>query len=704
MRMAWTNFNGGLGSPVLESRYSLAKYPTLARTIKNFVPQIHGSVARRAGTKYIDTIAERGINIIIPFVFNNQSDNCFVIIFSDRKMSVYSKETGHIVTLDAPYNASDLQNNNKISINYSQIGDIIYLAHEDYPLHKILRTGTAPNFTWKIEEVALNSSLASPSSISCTFHQTPPQTGQVYPPENYDLSYKISTIDNKGVSSVGSAISVVKGRYPTEWVVGDYVDITWNAISGAEEYNIYKESAGTFGYIGTVLATNGTSFRDNNYEADIADTPQEDWFPFKDGNHPSIVAFHQQRMVLAGTKKNPQTFYMSRSGDFENFRKSRPLQDDDPIEYTLSSGTIDSIQWAATFGDLLIGTGGAEYKVSGSNGTGSPITAKEVSISTQSFFGSTKIIPIVIGNSVLHAQRYNAKVRDLYYSLEKDGYAGNDLTLLTPNLFGEHNLKQWCFQQTPNSTLWVVRADGALFSLTYVKEQEIYGWAEHTTVGKFLACCTLSGDNHDVVLVLVEREANGERIKTLEYFTEPFGEYTKTEDAFFVDSGVTYSYETPVHEVPIPPHLQGNKLIALVNGSPYKEFIITDNKLIFENIDVKKITLGLSYTSIISMMPVNLDTQQGSTLGLKRTYGKCLVKVNRSVGGKYGSSDDIDKMFDFKLSPQSYDTPHAPFSGEYAFTVPNAQRNEASLFIAQNDALPLEILSIVCTVDFGEQG
>lgn len=55
-------------------------------------------------------------------------------------------------------------------------------------------------------------------------------------------------------------------------------------------------------------------FIDSNYEADTADTPKENWNPFADGNNPATVAFHQQRMILGGTKSSPQSFYASRTG------------------------------------------------------------------------------------------------------------------------------------------------------------------------------------------------------------------------------------------------------------------------------------------------------------------------------------------------------------------------------------------------------
>ena len=242
---------------------------------------------------------------------------------------------------------------------------------------------------------------------------------------------------------------------------------------------------------------------DNNYEADTSDTPKEDWNPFADGNHPATVAFHQQRLVLGGTASSPQSFYLSRTGDFENFRKSRPLMDDDPVEYVLASGSIDAVQWVESFGDLLVGTSGAEYKATGEGGV---ITAKSVNITSQSYSGAAPgLAPIIVGNSVLHVQRHGAHVRDLFYSLEKDGYAGNDLSVMAPHLFEGHSLVQWAYQQSPGSRVWIVRDDGVLLCLTYMKEHDISGFTRHVTDGEVLSVASVSGDNEDAVFFVVRR-------------------------------------------------------------------------------------------------------------------------------------------------------------------------------------------------------
>lgn len=485
MRIALHNFTGGEVSPILAARYDLSRYGSSVQCMENMLPGLHGDVRRRPGTLFLGSLEDEAV--LLPFSFNALAEQNFVLVLSGNGLSIadihgFDPQEGSIPRLPTPYEARHL-----LEICAAQVGDTVYLAHTAYPLHKLVRsTDSEPEsplpenairshgYRWTLEAVALNSSLPAPQAPSCTFVRGNNDDDAGL---GYTLRYKIVAVDANGKQSLASEAGSCNGKHPSDWVVGNRTDLSWTAVEGATEYNIYREEAGYYGFIGV---SSGTTFSDNNYQADTADTPREDWDPFADGNNPSVVAFHQQRMVLAGTRDSPQAFYLSRSGDFENFRKSRPLQDDDPVEYLIASGSIDAIAWAASFGDLLLGTSGSEYKASGN---GSAITPGNITITAQSYWGSAGLAPIIIGNAILHVQRHGAHVRDLFYSLEKDGYAGNDLSILAPHLFEGHRLRQWAYQQTPGSVLWIVRDDGLLLALTYLKEHDIWGWSRHPTAG-----------------------------------------------------------------------------------------------------------------------------------------------------------------------------------------------------------------------------
>lgn len=46
-------FNGGEGTPLIDSRSDLDKWAGLCRKLENFFPRIYGPAERRPGTKFI---------------------------------------------------------------------------------------------------------------------------------------------------------------------------------------------------------------------------------------------------------------------------------------------------------------------------------------------------------------------------------------------------------------------------------------------------------------------------------------------------------------------------------------------------------------------------------------------------------------------------------------------------------------------------
>ena len=843
-RIAFRNFTGGEVIPTLSARYDLQKFGTLLQSCENFLPNLHGDIERRPGTHFVGALG--GASVLIPFQFNTDPENNYVLIFQAGSIRVASANGILLdVSLPNPYALEDVY-----QLSVAQVGDVVYLAHKNYAFRKLTRSGIAPDYEWALEEVALNQSIDAPGAPTVTFVRDNPDDDASL---NYTLRYVVTAVDADGVESVASAVGETTGKYPTDWVVGNHVDLSWTAVEGATEYNVYRESAGYYGFIGvasgngatggtltglqmgtlttsnilryagnitrTVVIGNGhvpnsdttsaltvsegeqnaflvngklfvwvtkttttttwsqsydqetgtswesattsTSeqfwvmvdcpsgtpsgtyasyetgslgsnaaypsgdvdaytvvpvfstgttlhFTDQNFEPDTATTPKEDWNPFEDGNNPSTVCFHQQRMCLAGTKDSPASFYMSRTGDYESFRKSRPLQDDDPVEYMLASGSIDDVKWMASFGDLLIGTAGGEYQATSS---GAAITSSDVQISVQTYWGSSNLAPIIIGQSILHCQRSGHHVRDLYYSWESDGYNGNDLSILAPQLVEDHTLLQWAYQQAPGSNVWMVRDDGTLLCLTYMKEQNVFGWSRHTTQGKVLSLTVINGDEGDVAMMVVEREIGGQKRYFLERLADRFRDANTIEDAFYVDCGLTIRNETATDTVSGLSHLEGCEVVALADGSPVEGLVVQGGKVTLPYA-AKTVSVGLGYTSALCPIPLESDTQQGSTLGKRRAYGKCVLRLYRSVGGKYAATRPGDlwlpnawkerEAYDIPFLPDAYGEACQPFSGDVEITLPSGQEADTSIWILQDRPMPFRLAAIMMDVDFGE--
>jgi len=725
-RVSWHNFTGGLVTTTLASRYDLQKFGTFLQACENAIPNIHGDIERRPGMEYIATLS--GCAYLLPFQFSSAPEDNFILAFHCSCTIVYCGTNGCcagcVVGCTHPYCMNHL-----CEVDYAQVADVVYFAHCCYPLYKLSRTDktNASGYCWCMQCVALNQSLSAPSTLTvtptcgmacgcCCWNSSAGCYGCCYCcPYTMNLcsclGYKVSAVDCDGIESLPSSARCIMFRYPTDWVAGDHVTVRWSCVSGACEYNIYRDSAGYYGLIGVACGCTCTSFVDENYEPDMTVTPKENWNPFESNNNPCSVTFHHQRLTIGGTKDAPSSFYMSRTGDFESFRKSRPLQDDDPVEYMVSSNSVDDIHWLVSFGSLFLGTSGAEYTADSS---GAAITPSDVRINTQSYWGSKNLKPLIIGSAILHEQRLGSHVREIAYNWEIDGYAGNDLSLLAPELVEGHKIVQWAYQQSPGSNIWIVRDDGILLCLTYMREQNIYAWSKHTTKGRVISVCVLCGESEDILWLVVARQVNGQEKYFLERMHLRLQEDEDVTDSFYVDSGVVITNSNQATTVCGACHLIGENVSVLNVGSPEGEQTVGENGSIeLQYAAEGKVVVGLPYDSVISPLPVETDTQQaGSTTGMHRAYGKTTIRFHRSLGGQYAATKQGDLgREDFWEDAEYYDIPYLPeywgepcklFTGDIDVTLPSGQDTDTSVILKQSQPLPFRVTSITTNVDFGE--
>src|SRR5438445_8045201 len=91
----------------------------------------------------------------------------------------------------------------------------------------------------------------------------------------------------------------------------------------------------------------------------------------------------------------------------------------------------------------------------------------------------------------------------------------------------------------PPLCIWIRASDGQLIGLTYMPEQEVWGWHRHDTVGLFEDVCVIPEGQEDAVYVLVNRTIQGVTRRYVERF------YSRrvtdvTVDARFLDCALSY--------------------------------------------------------------------------------------------------------------------------------------------------------------------
>lgn len=257
--------------------------------------------------------------------------------------------------------------------------------------------------------------------------------------------------------------------------------------------------------------------------------------PFTGANkYPRATTFFEQRQVFGGTITDPDTTYLTEVGDYASFAVSSPLVADDAITVATPARQVNEIRHYVPMNDLIILTSGSEFKLtSGDN----YLAYDTVRLKPQSYYGCSNVPPLVIGSEVLFVQARGSLVRTLGYSLEKDGYSGSNLSVLANHFFSGHTIKEWCFAQIPNSVIYAVRDDGKLLMLTYMPEQEVWGWSLGETDGFYESVASVPEGEEDAVYFIVKRTINGATVRHVERMhTRTFND---VRDCFFVHDGLS---------------------------------------------------------------------------------------------------------------------------------------------------------------------
>lgn len=449
-------------------------------------------------------------------------------------------------------------------------------------------------------------------------------------------------------------------------------------------------------YTGYVLITEyvGPTVVKGTVKKQLASTNETRDFAFAAWNgekgYPSATGFYEDRLVFAGSKGFPQTFWTSKTGDYYNFGTSIPSADDDGITATLNGGQMNGIKAIIAFGEMLLLTAGGEFKVSGG---GKAITGSNVLSQPQEYRGVSDVNPVTIGSRIIYVQHQGNIIRDLAYSYDVDKYTGDDLNLLASHLFEGHKIISMAYQQIPNSIVWCVRDDGLLLGLTYIKEQDIYAWHQHTTAGgKFVSVCNIGGSTEDKLYAVIERGG--------QYYVEIMesrDKSTNVEDQFFVDSGITYEGE-PTDEISGLEHLEGYTVAILADGNVLPQQTVENGKVLLGN-EYKKVHVGLPIDAEIKTLPIDFTAQDGTYLSRKKRIATVTLLLKDSRGGLFGMKENELDEFKWR-SNEAYGEPISLQTGKFKVTIKSATYDETQqIIIKQPDPLPMTVLSLIPEIE-----
>ena len=412
-------------------------------------------------------------------------------------------------------------------------------------------------------------------------------------------------------------------------------------------------------------------------------------------NYPSVVAFYEERLVIGATPNEPQTLWFSKSGSYEDLTLG--TGDDDAMKLTLAADQVNAIQWVVSGKVLHVGTTGGEWTLS-SGALGAPLTPTNLQAKREGTHGCSSMQALLIQNQVTFVQRARRKVYRRQYSYEADGYISDELTLLAEHVTGT-GLIEMAYQPAQDPILWAVRDDGVIAAMSYLGAQDVIAWHRQVTDGDFESVAVIPAASRDETWVLVKRTINGATKRYVEFMEDP--EFDGLEDAFYVDSGLTYD-GSPATTISGLDHLVGETVAVLADGAVHPDCVVDSNGRITLQHEASKVHVGLPYTSTIKTLPVVIEQMAAGALGVTKRIHKTTARFYETVGAKIGRDLNHLDVIPFRTTSDPMDTAVPLFTGDKIIDFAGDYDTTSELYIVQDQPLPMTVLAIITELGVGD--
>ena len=449
-------FSTGELAPELWGRSDLNAYANGAARLHNVFVEPSGGVRRRPGVRLVDKLP--GAVRLIAFEFN--TEQAYILAFGDYEGLVF-KDGVATHRFETPFGVAhhDL-------LNWTQSADTLLVVHPDVAPMRLTRTSDVTNPQtggWEMSKWA--------------WRETTYRTLHPF----YKFGEPALTVTPSGTSGTvtltANADLFVDGHVGTLWRIAG-VEGEIIAVTDARHATI-------------ALKQNLPNTHETSDVEEQAFSGVRGW--------PRSVTFHQDRMVIGGSRDLPNRLWMSRSGDLFNFDLGEGL-DDEAIEFALLADQVNAITGVFAGRHLQVFTSGSEWMV-----TGDPLTPANIQITRQTRIGSqsARTVPLVnIDGATVFAGRSGREIREFLFTDVEQAYGSADLALLSRHLVNQPMDQAY---DADRRLLHVVMGDGSLGTLTLYRSENITAWSSQSVQDSAFRAVAVSGGD---VYVGVER---GER-------------------------------------------------------------------------------------------------------------------------------------------------------------------------------------------------
>lgn len=615
IRRIKTSFAAGELAPELIGRADLRAYENGAARLANVFILPTGGLRRRPGLRHLALLP--GPARLIAFEFS--TEQTYLLVLTDRRLAVWRGDV-EVAALATPWTEAQLP-----QLGWTQSADTLLVTHPEVPPQRVTRTA---HTAWTI---------APWSFAAAPFHR--------FAAPGVTLTASATT---GAVTLAASAPVFVTGHAGTTFRLQGR-RVTINAVTGP--------SSATATVLDTLAGTGPTADWD-----EAAFSPARGW--------PVAVCFHQDRLVIGGSRDLPNRLWLSRTGDLFNFDLGEGL-DDQAIEFALVSDQVNAIRAVFSGRHLQVFTSGAEWMVSGD-----PLTPANIQLHRQTRVGSPverTIPPVDVDGATVFVSRSGRSVHEFAYTDVEQAYQAADLAVLARHLVATP--VSMAYDQTQR-LLHLVMADGRMATLTLFRAEQVTAWTRQETDGAFRAVGEVDG----AVFVVVERDG----VHRLERFDATLG----------VDAGITGVHPTGAATWSGLDHLAGRSVTVVADGAPRGEQVVAGGSVTTDP-PARSVQAGLPFTHVIEPLPPELITPYGGRTGPVR-----LVTVTFRVLETAALSVDLGNgpiAVPFRrLGPAVLDTAPPAFTGDKTIRALGWRRDTTKPLwrIEGATPLPLTLLSV----------
>ena len=362
--------------------------------------------------------------------------------------------------------------------------------------------------------------------------------------------------------------------------------------------------------------------------------------------YPRTIALFDNRLLFAGTKKKPQAFFYSGINSYDDFLAATTLADAPFYVETLSDDQ-SSVQWITAQRELFVGTASVEGVLTTRKQDEAQSAENLPIVRWNEAMGSAHRAALPLRDSLLILQRGRTTLNMMAYSLEKDGYTGEEVSLLCPNIFSS-GILQMTHMREPYTGAHVVTEDGTICHMIYEPKLQVTGWCRFTTQGgtfesiqslpSSIDDATLWGSttDEDDLWCVVKRTVNGTTRRHIERFTTGNTAKQEANDAdnlYYLDAAVkvTGSGLTTVTGLD---HLEGETVCVLADGIK-GSYVVSSGS----------ITLSVAADTVIAGLPITsefepFDLEVEGSIGRRKQLYQSKLMVWRSLGGSIAADGE----------------------------------------------------------------